>query len=193
MKKIFLALILLYCTSYGAGFGAGKTLMSGGTFKIKDDSGTSITINDKAGYFIEYYSSAVSSDITVPVDLAVGIKYNFYEEDKTGKSVAHVTTLYGVARFVWDLPLIKPYFQFKAGYPYAWDGDYITEYDNSDGLIYNDLKSESYLSIGLGTQISFVDMSVNYELNNFKLKRSVVNGDKDVTESNVSINIGAKF
>mgnify|MGYP000063470672 FL=1 len=86
----------------------------------------------------------------------------------------------------------NPYFHLRFGYPYAAEGDYVKEYNNPLDIYYNDLAGVTYLSGGLGMSFSFIDLSVNYDYNIYKIKTDGFD-TKDATSSNVSFNIGAKF
>jgi len=189
MKKKFILLLMLSSLSYGFEIGAGKAIMSSGSLEIEGKS--AIDISDTLGYYVEVYSNDMNID-NVPGKVGVGIKFSSYDQDVTNKSVATIATLYGIWKMELDLNSIKPYFQFRFGYPYAAEGNYVKEYNNSLGTYYNDLSGVTYLSGGLGASIYFLDASVNYDYNTYKIKTSGFS-DKDVTSSNISINIGAKF
>lgn len=191
MKKIIMLLLIISGVIQGANIAGGKAYLSNGILSIKDTGGateTNIDISDQNGFYLEFYVNQEDS----PAEVAMGLRYNTFEEKSSGDSVAYVTTIYGVGRFVWDIPLLKPYFQIKAGYPYAIDGTYIEEYQNSSNTGYNDMTGDVYFSAGIGLQLLFADASINYDLNSFQLKSSV-NGEKDVVESHVSLNVGFIF
>lgn len=89
------------------------------------------------------------------------------------------------------MSLLKPYVQLRFGYPYFGQSDYINEYNNPLNLYSNDVVGEYYLSTGLGTTISILDISLNYEYNTYKLKST--HFDELKASSNISINVGLKF
>jgi len=57
----------------------------------------------------------------------------------------------------------------------------------------NDLKGQAYASAGLGVQMFFLDLSLNYEWNTFNLASDSWIGEKDVAQKTFSINLGFKY
>lgn len=187
MKKIIMFLLLSSLT-FAYGFAGGKAFASGGKFVIKDSPTTTINTLDDTGFYLEIYPK-----LQEHVEAGLGLKFNGYSEEATDKGVASVTTLYGVARFFLTGGSFLPYIQFKAGYPYALDGDYVKDYKNPSGTNSNDLAGQAYLGMGVGGQLFFLDISLNYEWNSFSLTSNSWVGAKNVTQSNIGINLGFKY
>lgn len=189
MKKLIVIFTMITGLVYSFEFKAGKELLSNGSFKIEGTD--SIDISDDLGIYLEMYSDELNIQ-NLPGKVGVGIKFNNYKQDITDKSVATVATIYGIWKMEMEDVAGKPYAHLRFGYPYAAEGDYVKEYNNPLNIYYNDLAGISYLSGGVGMSLSFVDVSINYDYNMYKIKTSGFD-DKNVTSSNVSFNIGAKF
>lgn len=189
MRKVLL-LLLITNSIFASGLAGGKAYIENANFIIKSDNETTIKISDNTGFYLEFY---MAPEQDVGADVALGLKYNSFIKSDDNQSVAYITTLYGVGRFEWDIPMIKPFFQVKAGYPYCLDGDYIESYDNASKTYYNDLKGESYFGAGIGVRVLFFDASINYEMSSYKLKSTQWIDEKKVSSSNVNLNIGFKF
>ena len=189
MKKLTIIFTLITGFVYSFEFKAGKEILSNGMFKIEGSD--SINVSDDLGVYLEMYSDELNIQ-NLPGKVGVGIKFNNYKQDVTDKSVATVATIYGIWKMEMEDVAVKPYAHFRFGYPYAAEGDYVKEYNNPLDIYYNDLAGVSYLSGGVGMSLSFVDVSVNYDYNMYKIKTSGFD-DKNATSSNISFNIGAKF
>ena len=188
MKKLIIIFTLITGFAYSFEFQAGKELVSNGTFKMEGSD--SIDIIDDLGIYLEMYADELNIQ-NLPGKVGVGIKFNNYKQDTTDKSVATVATIYGIWKIEMDT-VSNPYFHLRFGYPYAAEGDYVKEYNNPLDIYYNDLAGVTYLSAGLGMSFSFIDLSVNYDYNIYKIKTDGFD-TKDASSSNVSFNIGAKF
>lgn len=191
MKRVIILLVLITSFSYAIGFAVGKEFISGGTLTIKNSPATTIDVLDSMGLYIEAYQGNL--DISgIPAAAGVGIKFNSYTIDGSEEGVGTVATVYGIGRFEWDLSAFKPYAQLRIGYPYVSEGQYLIDYNDPGNTHFNDLVGIYYLSLGIGATISFVDVSVNYDYNNYKFKSGGF-GDMDATSGNIGINLGAKF
>lgn len=188
MKKIIVLFLVISGLSFSAVLAGGKSFLSSGNLIIQDTTNVEIKLDDDTGFYLEYYLTEEES-----ADMALGIKYNSYTQKDVGTDVAYVLTLYGVGRWEWDIPGFKPFFQVKAGYPYALDGEYIETYDNADRTATVDMKNDVYLGFGVGIRFLFADASVNYELSQFKLSSTKWTEEKKVSTSNVNFNVGFKF
>lgn len=187
MKKILVIFLVLSTMSFAYGFAGGKAFSSGGSFIIKDTPEVEVATVENTGFYLEFYPTPTQQKI---VEAGLGLKFNSYAEESTDTTVASVTTIYGVARFRWDSPSFIPYVQFRAGYPYAWDGNYIKNYKSG---INNNLKGQAYASVGAGFELFFLDVSANYEWNTFNLASDSWVGEKDVAQNTFSINLGFKY
>lgn len=188
MKKLIILFTLMTGFAYSFEFQVGKELVSNGSFKI--EASNAIDISDDLGIYLEMYSDELNIQ-NLPGKVGVGIKFNNYKQDTTDKSVATVATIYGIWKLEMDA-ISSPYVQLKFGYPYAAEGDYVKEYNNPLNIYYNDLAGVTYLSGGLGMSFSFIDLSVNYDYNIYKMKTDGFD-TKNVSSTNLSFNIGAKF
>lgn len=186
MKKILIFLVLISSFTYSFGFAAGKGINSNGIFSI---DGTSIDTTDSNGIYTEFY---INQD-QIPGSVGFGLKLNDLKKDGTGEQVSFIATFYGAIRYELDLSSVKPYALVKIGYPYAAEGDYIKDYNNPSNAYTNDLKGIGYISLGAGIKLYFVDASIGYEYNTFKLSSTDGSSDKDVYSGNVSLNVGVKF
>lgn len=189
MKKILILLILITSFSYAVGFGGGKTFETASQLKV---DATTIDVVNNMGVYIEVDGGDMDV-YGIPMKMGAGLKFDsYFKDNKSGESVSTVITFYGILRKEWELSAFKPYVQFRFGYPYAAEGDYIANYNDATNIYTSDLKGVSYLSLGLGTTISYVDVSVNYDYNNYKLSS---NGYSDLNASsgNVSLNLGVRF
>lgn len=185
MKKIILIFLILSSLTFAYGFAGGKAFASGGSLSIKDSPDIKIDTVENTGFYLEFYPTKLEL-----VEAGLGIKYNNYLEKSTDDSVAYVGTIYGVARFFWEIYNFTPFVQFRAGYPYAFDGKYMRNYKSG---LNNNLKGQAYASAGIGTELFFLDLSFNYEWNTFNLESDSWVGDKDVSQNTFSINLGFKY
>lgn len=185
MKKIISIFMILSSMSFAYGFAGGKAFASGGTLEVADTPKVEIDTVENTGFYFEFYPKKLEL-----IEAGVGMKYNSYLEKSTDGEVAQVATLYGVVRFFKEFYSTLPFVQFRAGYPYAIDGDYIKNYN---GGVNNDLKGQAYASAGIGIQLFYLDLSLNYEWNAFNLASDSWVGDKDVAQKTLSINLGFKY
>lgn len=194
MKKILIILFSISSFAYGGILAVGQSSLSNNSFLLKSSPEEKIGINDTNSYYLEFYFLGEDGNIlSSPVDVGVGFKYADYTAESNNKDFAAITTFYLVARGEWDVPIIKPYFQLKGGYPYVFDKEFLTEYGNPNETQYNDLKGKEYISIGLGVRVFIADVSINYEINNYKFKSFKWTDEQDVEQRNVSLNMGIKF
>lgn len=194
MKKILIILFSISSFAYGGILAVGQSSLSNNSFLLKSSPEEKIGINDTNSYYLEFYFLGEDGNIlSSPVDVGVGFKYADYTAESNNKDFAAITTFYLVARGEWDAPIIKPYFQLKGGYPYVFDKEFLTEYGNPNETQYNDLKGKEYISIGLGVRVFIADVSINYEINNYKFKSFKWTDEQDVEQRNVSLNMGIKF
>lgn len=194
MKKIIVFLFCISSFAYGGILALGQSSISSNSFLIKNSPEEKIKMNNSNSYYLEFYFLGEDGNIlNSPVDVGLGFKYADYTAESNNKEFAAVTTFYLVARGEWDVSFIKPYFQLKGGYPYVFDKEYLTEYGNPNETEYNDLKGKEYISIGLGLRVFIADVSINYEINNYKFKSFKWNDEKDVEQRNISLNIGIKL
>lgn len=187
MKKIILLLIAISTLSFGAGFSIGKEMSLSPKLQID----TEVDIEDRMGIYAEVYQGSIDVQ-GLPLEAGVGLRLNSFFETSSDKQAFLSTTIYGIARLAWDLNSIKPYIQMRFGYPYAAEGDYISEYNNPSKTFTNDLQGIYYYSAGLGATIKFVDLSVNYDYTTYKLTSTGFD-EKNASTSLVSIYAGVKF
>lgn len=187
MKKVFILLFLVSSFSYAIGFSIGKEFTSGVNLKIDDALSSKIDMKDNVGIYAEVSQGEIDLG-GVPAAAGVGIKFNSFFND--GTQVIAIATLYGVARFEAEFSSFKPYAQLKFGYPYVAEGDYIKTYSIGGNLV-TDVTGTYYFGGGIGATISFVDLSVNYDYNIFKIKTATQ--ENNANTGNVSINLGVKF
>lgn len=187
MRKIFLLMALISTFSYGVGFSIGKeTALSP---KLQID--TEADIEDRIGVYAEVFQGNIDVQ-GLPLEAGVGLRLNSFFETSSDKQAFLTTTIYGIARLAWDLSSFKPYVQMRFGYPYAAEGEYITNYNNPAKTFSNDLQGVYYYSAGIGATIKFVDLSVNYDYTTYKLTSTGFD-DKNANTSLVSVYAGVKF
>lgn len=187
MKKIILLLTLLSSFVYGVGYSVGKEVALSPKLEID----TKVDIKDNMGIYAEVFQGDIDVQ-GIPLEAGVGLKINSFFDTASDKQAFVATTLYGIARFNWDLASMKPYLQMRFGYPRAVEGDYIAEYNNPTKAFSNDLKGVYYYSAGLGATVKFIDLSVNYDYTTYKLT-STGFAEKNANTSLISIYVGAKF
>lgn len=191
MKKFIVLMLFISSFTYTIDFEVGKEFINNGILTIKDSSDTKVDIKDTNGFYLEVYQGDINIS-GVPFIAGVGLRLNNYQVSDTDKAIGTVATLYGIARYEADLSILKPYVQLRFGYPYFGQSDYVNEYNNPLSLYNNDMVGEYYMSAGIGTTVSILDISLNYEYNTYKLKSNHFEELK-ASSANVSLNFGLKF
>jgi len=187
MKKVIIFLILISNFAFAIDFSIGKEFSTGVKLKIDDALSTEIDMKDNVGVYIEASQGEIDLG-GVPAAAGVGLKLNsFFNGDS---QVIAVGTLYAVARFEADFSSYKPYAQLKFGYPKVAEGDYIKTYTIGGNPV-TDVVGTYYFGGGIGATIYFVDLSVNYDYNMYKLK--TISREVNASNGNVSFNVGVKF
>lgn len=176
MKKIIIAFMIVQSVAFSMSFSAGKTFSMGGSVNLPDEK---ISTTEKTGYFLEIYPSEQQY-----IEAGLGLKFNHYLNSNDNRSVTKLTTLYAIARFKREFIGMNPYIQIRAGFPYSVDGEFIPSGRDLEGQIFG--------SLGIGTQIAFIDWSVNYEFNTYNYTKSTGGSDK-ATQNLVTVSLGFKF
>lgn len=187
MKKIVVFLILISNFAFAIEFSIGKEFSTGVKLKIDDVLSTEIDMKDNVGVYAEVSQGEIDLG-GVPATAGVGIKLNSFFNGDT--QVIANGTLYAVVRFEADFSSFKPYAQLKFGYPKVAEGDYIKAYTIAGNPI-TDVVGTYYFGAGVGATVYFVDLSVNYDYNTYKLK--TISEEVNGSNGNVSFNVGVKF
>ena len=176
MKKIIFIFIIVQTMVFSMSFSGGKTFSLSGDMALPDGD---VSTSEKTGYFLEFYPSEQEF-----IEAGLGLKFNHYLSSEDNATVTRLTTLYAIARFKRNLIGMFPYIQIRAGFPYSVDGELITEGGDLEGQIFG--------SLGVGTQIAFIDWSVNYEMNTYNYTKTTGGSDR-VLQKLVTVSLGFKF